>query len=100
MNWHQFIFNIFHLDDDWLNLGKVAKYEGNTTDVHYNTPLDQCKEKCNLNPNCKSFAFAEKLDGGRCYLKDKCIVPNEPTKDEPPEFITYFKICGEIVNIL
>ena len=77
-------------DQSWINLGNVAYSEGNSVGDTLGTTLDQCKELCDLNTNCNSFAFAAHT--GACHQKDKCITPNEQTKIGGGYF-TYFKHC-------
>ena len=74
----------------WLSLGNVADSEGNSVGDSYGKTLDQCKELCDLNTNCNSFAFAE--HAGACHQKDRCISVNEPTK-VLSGYLTYFKVC-------
>ena len=99
MNRQQFTFNIYCLDDNWLDLGKnlVAKFEGKEVGESTGTTLEKCKELCNLNPECNSFAFGG--ENNACYLKHKCIVQSELTEAKDG-FTTYYKICSKIVNIL
>jgi len=75
-------------DQSWVNLGKVADSEGSSVGDSYGKTLDQCKELCDLNPNCNSFVFA--AHAGACHQKDKHVRPDEPTKIVSG-YLTYFK---------
>ena len=80
-------FTIFHtslLDCSWERLngnGKVAKNEGNTVASHSSKTLDECKDLCDLNIQCKSFSFTQK--GGMCKLKDRILSRGSGTKHVP-----------------
>ena len=91
-------FQYFYVVDIWYNLGNVSDPEGPGIGNCYNTTLDKCKDKCSLNSNCNSFAFSERSTIA-CCLKENCVSQNQKTK--PVEgYVTYFKDCGKIINIL
>jgi len=71
-------------DCSWERLdgnGKVAKNEGNTVASHSSKTLDECKDLCDLNIQCKSFSFTQK--GGMCKLKDRILSRGSGTKHVP-----------------
>ena len=73
----------------WQVLDNVAISEGNSVGDHaYGKTLEECKELCDKNRNCKSLAFSP---WGACHLKDKCIVPSEPQKNNG--YKTHYKDC-------
>ena len=91
---------MFHVDGVWLNLGNVSNPEGECADPEckcHDKNLEECKVMCSLNPNCNSFSFSEL--GSKCCLKDICIFPSHPTKPVGPDYTTYYKDCGKIINI-
>ena len=81
------------LDRTWSRLDNVAIAEGRSVGgAGAGYSLEECKELCTTNPNCNSFAFSAGASGkGACWLKDKCIVDSEPTKNSA--FKTYYKNC-------
>ena len=63
-------------DCKWEKLGPdgtVAQIEGTTVGGGNYTgqTLDQCKDLCTLNSECKSFSF--RAEDGKCTLKDKIL---------------------------
>ena len=86
--WFFAIFYLFSFSNIWnsglgcswhmLPLNNVAKSEGNSVGDYSGKKLEQCKDLCTLNPECKSFSF--RTDGGQCGLKDKFIDRTTVTK--------------------
>ena len=56
-----------------------------------------CKQFCNENSNCKSFAFCG--NEGTCYLKDKILDGSEATHTASTCY-TYYPNCGRYYYIL
>ena len=50
--------------------------------------LDQCKDLCTLNSECKSFSF--RVEDGKCTLKDMILNRNSKTK-KVPGTCTYYE---------
>ena len=76
--------NSSFLECSWEKLGgdgHVAEIEGNTVDSHSDKTLDECKDLCDLNLECKSFSFTQK--GGLCKLKDRILNRDDRIKHVP-----------------
>ena len=61
----------------WHNLENVALSEGNTLQDSSGLTLQQCKDLCDQNLQCKSLAFRS---SGACHIKDKQINPSDSQK--------------------
>ena len=101
MNRHKFTSNISYLGGGWLSIEgikRVALDEGASVGDPTGITLDECKEECDTNFKCHSFAYGSKTSV--CHLKDQCItcIEDKCTK-EVAGFITYYKVCGKMVNI-
>ena len=59
----------------------VATIEGNTVASDSGKTLDECKDLCDLNLECKSFSFTQ--NGGMCKLKDRILRRDSGTKHVP-----------------
>ena len=59
--------------------------------------VNVCKQFCNENSNCKSFAFCG--NEGTCYLKDKILDGSEATHTANTCY-TYYPNCGRYYYIL
>ena len=91
-------FQYFYVVDIWYNLGNVSDPEGKGIgNKCHDKNLEECKVMCSLTPNCNSFSFSEL--GSDCCLKDRCIFPSHLTKPVGPDYTTYYKDCGKVVNI-
>ena len=82
-----------YLGCKWEKLGRdgiVAETEGETVGGgnYSGQTLDQCKDLCNLNSECKSFSF--RVEDGKCTLKDMILTRNSKTK-KVPGTCTYYE---------
>ena len=75
----------------WAVLSKtgVAIDEGEGVGDFNGCDVECCKQKCDANPQCNSFAAS----AGNCFLKDKCIDTDTPWKKSG--YRTYYRPCPE-----
>ena len=65
----------------------VAADEGNGVGDFNACDVECCKQKCDANPECNSFAASSR----NCYLKDKCIF--DDTEVKRSAYKTWYKPC-------
>ena len=76
--------------EQWKELAGVAVDEGNDIGDFKGCDLDCCKQKCDSNAACNSFAATSR----NCYLKDKCIFSDSPAKRSA--YKTYYRPCPDV----
>ena len=77
---------------EWIERDLVAD-EGVGIPGDSSKTLEECKILCGETDNCNSFSWSAKWG---CYLKEKCITENEPSKSGGSnEFKSYYKPCKE-----
>ena len=81
------ILSSFLIACSWHALENVALNEGNTLQDSYGKTLQQCKDLCDQNAQCKSLAFNS---NGACHIKDKEMGPTDSQK-VISGYQTYFK---------
>ena len=52
--------------------------------------LDECKKWCDRTDGCNSISYRRTYK--QCYLKDKCVTPNDDSK-AVYDYKTYYKPC-------
>ena len=69
-----------------------VKVKGNAVGIAVKgITLNDCKELCNANIACESFAYAAKKD--TCYLKDKKLTGTEALAEESTQYFSVRKTC-------
>ena len=90
--------NIYLVAITWNHLNYVASYQGSALGTYRSQTLDDCKNLCNQNTDCNSFAFA--TSNGDCLLKDRCVTASTQTSWNQ-YYKTYYKDCnGNIINVV
>ena len=75
---------------EYRELQSTAKEEGNQLNLVYGK-LKECQDICDNTPDCKSLGFCK--SAGECYLFDKKIQANEPTKNRTDDCVTSYQDC-------
>ena len=61
--------------------------------VKYPITLQECKDWCTADLQCKSFAYNPSIAGGKCFPKKKCGSESEPTRTDIDGWKTYYQPC-------
>ena len=91
---------IFHSTAPWKSLGEnqVVLNEGNHLGVRYQFSYEACETFCESTSGCNSFVHCTNSNEhtGDCWLKDKILNGNEPTRDDSNgnRCTTYYKSRG------
>mmetsp|Transcript_53335 Transcript_53335/g.173437 ORF Transcript_53335/g.173437 Transcript_53335/m.173437 type:complete len:804 (-) Transcript_53335:570-2981(-) len=78
----------------YLVTERVVQNEGSDVGMLEAGSVERCKLECDANFDCKSVAYGN----GKCYLKDKCVVRDDPIVSASAgnsHFKTYYKPCGQ-----
>ena len=83
------IYIFFHYNSEHFSYVKLTgDCSGNNISSYTNTNLDQCKQICNDNPNCKGFSISNNL----CIPKSNaCNNPVATNKELIPNVWQFFK---------
>jgi len=69
--------------------GGIPVDEGTEVGKSSGGSLQDCELSCTLNPICRSLSFTTNW-GGLCFLKNKVVTPNTPTKYDA-NFVSYYQ---------
>ena len=80
---------------EWKSFSRneVVEDEGNGVGVKYWVSFETCASFCEETSGCNSFAHCEMSEEktGDCWLKDKFLDGNEPSKISTNGCTTYYK---------
>ena len=76
-----------------LRSNQVVAYEGNDMGGKSKISLEGCKEFCDQQSGCQSFAYCS--GSKSCWLKDRTLYGSEKTRTNS-DCTTYFKSSGKI----
>ena len=74
---------------EYRELQNIAEEEGNFLKLVHGK-LKECQDICDDTPDCKSLGYCS---SDECYLFDKKIQANEPTKNRTDDCVTSYQDC-------